>query len=600
MKHFVFILLFFFSLIIFSSFTDPNNPYPQGYFQSPVGHSMKLGGSFGELRGNHFHTGIDISPSTRGNSEPIYAAAEGYISRIGIEGGGYGQAIYITHPNGYTTVYGHLDKFTTQITQYVRQKQHEKESFEVDLILQPNEIPVQKGQEIGQMGNRGHSFGKHLHFEVRETAVSKAINPLLFGFYVEDNTPPSIRSLKAYFFNEKKELVGSKTLNINKKDNYYFIIGDTLDVAAAYVGFSVKSIDKQEESGTNGIFKLQMKENDALVYQFSTESVLFSESRYINAHTDFYEHAERNSWFHRAFILPGNHLSMYQNVVNNGLIALGQEAKKVDLISSDVVGNAAVLSLVVRQTQPFLQAYTPPYNYFLPVNEPSIINTEGASFYFPKTSLYDNLFMRFGQTTEVGTYGLYSSTYHIHNPDVPVHSMFTVNIKPINLPEELKPKAFVAYCSGESSKVFNCGGAWSEDGQLMIKNNRFGNYCIMVDQTPPSIKTVDFSQKVYQNSRIAFKIDDNYASMGTAEGIKYRAEVDGIWLMMEFDAKYDLLYHKLDEAKITEGEHTFKLTVTDNRGNQSVFEKNFEYSDEDAPRPVKKSKPKEKSKGKKR
>jgi murein DD-endopeptidase MepM/ murein hydrolase activator NlpD len=597
MKHLVFISL---SLIFLTSFTDPNNPYPQGYFQSPVGHSMKLGGSFGELRGNHFHTGIDISPSTRGNSEPIYAAAEGYISRIGIQGGGYGQAIYITHPNGYTTVYAHLEKLAPQIFQYLRQKQYEKESFEIDLILQPNEMPVQRGQEIGQMGNRGHSFGKHLHFEVRETAADKAINPLMFGFYVEDNIPPSIRSLKAYFFNAKKELVGSKVLNINKKDNYYSLMGDTLDVAAAYVGFSVKSIDKQEESGTNGIFKLQMKENDALVYQFSTESVLFSESRYINAHTDFYEHSERNTWFHRAFILPGNHLSMYQNVVNNGLIALSQEAKKVDLISSDVVGNTAVLSLVVRQIQPFIQNYTPPYNYFLPVNEPSIINTEGASFYFPKTSLYENLFMRFGQTTEVGTYGLYSSTYHVHNPDVPVHAMFTVNIKPTNLPDELKPKAFIAYCSGESSKVYNCGGAWSEDGQMMTKNNRFGNYCIMVDQTPPSIRTIDFPQKVYQNGRVALKIDDNYDVTGVGEGLKYRAEVDGIWLMMEFDSKYDLLYHKLEEGKITEGEHTFKLTVTDNRGNQSVFEKNFEYSDEDAPRPVKKSKSKEKSRAKKR
>ena len=596
MKHIVFIL----SLIVLTSFSDPNSPYPQGYFQSPVGHSMRLGGSFGELRGNHFHSGIDISPSSRGDSEAIFAAAEGYVSRIGIQGGGYGQAIYITHPNGYTTVYGHLDKLSPQIFQYLRQKQYEKESFAVDLILQPNEIPVQRGQEIGIMGNRGHSYGKHLHFEIRETASDKAINPLLFGFAIEDYTPPSIRSVKAYFFDDKKELVGTKILNLKKKNNAYSLDNDTLTAHSAYIGFAIKSNDKQVESGENGIFKLQMKEDDALIYQFSTESFLFSESRYINAHTDYYEYSERNSWYHRAFVLPGNYLSMYQNVVNNGLIALTQDTKKVDLISSDVAGNAAVLTFFIQQSQPLLQATRPQYNYFLPVNEPSILRPEGASFYFPNTTLYENLYLRFGQTTEGGTYGLYSPTYQVHSPETPAHSLFTINIKPLNLPDDLKPKAFIAYCSRENGRVYNCGGAWSEEGYLTSKNNRFGNYCILVDQTPPSIRTLSFSEKMYQNGRISFKIDDNYEISGIAEGLKYRAEVDGQWLMMEFDSKYDLLYHKLDEDKITEGSHTFKLTVTDNRGNESVFEKNFAYRDEDAPRAAKKKESRGVKKDKKR
>jgi hypothetical protein len=280
---------------------------------------------------------------------------------------------------------------------------------------------------------------------------------------------------------------------------------------------------------------------------------------------------------------------------------LGQDVKKIDLISSDVSGNGAFLSFFVRQTQPFLPTNYPYHNYLLPVNEPSIVKTEGASFYFPKTSFYDNVFMHFGQTTEGGTFGLYSPTYHVHNPDVPVHSLFTVNIKPTNLPDELRSKAFVAYCSGESSRVYNCGGAWAEDGSLMSKNNRFGNYCIMVDQTPPTIKTVGFASKMYQDGRISFKIKDNYEATGIGEGVSYRAEVDGIWLMMEFDDKNDLLFHKLDEGKITEGPHTFKLSVADNRGNVSVFQQPFEYVDEDAPRPAKKkATPSKSSKKKKR
>ena len=147
---------------------DPNS-YPKDYFQSPVGRSFNLAGTFGELRPNHFHAGIDIRHSGHGIGDPIYAPAEGYVSRIKIAAGGYGNALYINHPNGYTTVYGHLDRYRDDIAAWIKKTQYEKEKFDIDVELTPDLFPVQKGQQVANMGNTGASAGPHLHFEDRKS-----------------------------------------------------------------------------------------------------------------------------------------------------------------------------------------------------------------------------------------------------------------------------------------------------------------------------------------------------------------------------------------------------------------------------------------------
>ena len=590
MKHLI-NLFFLIPFALFSNLIAQTNQYPQGYFQNPVGHQMELTGSFGELRPNHFHSGIDIKAGKGMNNEPILAAAEGYVSRINVQGGGYGQSVFITHPNGYTTAYGHLDKFSIELHAILRKKQYETESFEQNIVFQPNEFPVVRGQEIGKMGNRGHSFGQHLHFEIRNTESGKSVNPLLFGFDVPDHVAPTIGGLKVYYLNEKREIIESRTVSLVKKNGGYGIVGDTLNVFATSVAFAVKTYDKQDGlSGDNGIFSLEMKENDALVYRFKAETVQFDENRYLNAHVDYYEMTARKSNYHRAFLLPGNHLSMYENVVNNGILQANQEGKKITLTSSDAAGNAVNLEFFVKSKGGVIDLKTKNYTYFIPVNEPSILKPNGANFYFPNNCFYENIYLKFGQNTEGGTYGIYSPTYQLQDNRTPIHAMFNVNIQPVGLPDSLKSKAFIAFCSQENGRVQSCGGAWSVDGTLMAKNNRFGNYCVMVDQAPPRISPVSIADVVYKSGRLAFRISDNFNEIGINEGLKYRAEIDGQWLMMEFDSKYDLLFLKLEEGLITEGVHQFKLTVTDDRGNESVYNRSFEYIAREPERRVAKAK----------
>jgi hypothetical protein len=579
MKHF----LFGFALLVCTAFHLPkdfNNPdphYPKGYFQSPVAGKIILTGNYGELRANHFHSGIDIKPCKGCHHQAIFAAAEGYVKRVRIEPGGYGQSIYIAHPNGFTTVYAHLDRFASDIQALIRQKQYESESFEQNIELQPTDLPVARGQHIGNMGNRGHSFGEHLHFEIRDTKTENPINPLLFGFDIPDNIPPSVQALKMYFYDEKQTLVDTKIVYpIKKPDGTFGIAGDTLNVPTPYVCFALKSYDKDnDKSGDNGIYSLSLFKNDTTIYQFRTERFAFSETRYLNAHLDFYEQRFRGSYYHRLHLLPGNQLSMYQNVVNRGLVAVQDSAATIKLVSADFQNNGSIVQFAIRRqgTMPAPPIATP-YKYVLPYNEPSIIQPEGAVFYFPKNSFYESVYCQFGQVTEGGSAGIYSPTYQLHHNRTPVHAAYTIRVRPVNLPDSLRSKAFVAYCPREGTSILNCGGDWTDDGMLMAKNAVFGNYCIMVDTTPPTIRPLGFKRDMRKASRLAFKINDNYGVIGSGRGMTYRAEVDGIWILMEYDSKSNTLYHTFD-GRISNGEHSLKLSVKDGRGNERVFESAF-------------------------
>ena len=586
MKHFITLFCLF---SVFTSFTDPipqsssqtiPPQYPTDYFQNPVGHALVLSGTFGELRANHFHSGIDIKPKTKGINEPIYAAAEGYISRIRIQEGGYGQSICIAHPNGYTTLYAHLDKFSPEIQAYARQKQAEQQQFEIDITPQSNEFPMRKGQQIGYMGNRGHSFGQHLHFEIRDTRTEYAINPLLFGFNVTDNIKPNLFGLKVYLLDEKQEIVTTQYVNlIRKADGNYGIPGDTLAIAAPNVAFAVRATDENSrESGENGIYSLELKCDEIPVYQFKVEKFSFDETRYINAHLDYLEQQRRKIFYHRAFKLPGDNLSMYDIVQSNGVTPLSINdvlGKKMTLTAGDIHKNAVDLTFVVKYKEPLAVSEAKSYNYILQYDKENIVKLDGdaAIFYFPINSFYENLYARFFTSNTEN--GQYSPTFHTHDTYTPIQSSFDIALKAVNLPENLRSKAFIAYCQRDDSRTYTCGGTWAADGTLRAKNRNFGNYSIQIDVQKPTIIPVSFQADMRKLSRLAFKIRDNHEVMGSARPLRYRAELDGEWLMMELDGKYDLLFHNFSEGKITEGVHKLRISVTDDRENEAIFEGTF-------------------------
>ncbi len=576
--------LFFLTTLLLTSFQSPPitgtvvkaADYPKNYFQLPIDGTLSMSGSFGELRGNHFHAGIDMRSTKPAGHQPIFAAADGYIGRIKTQGGGYGQALYIIHDNGYTTVYAHLDNFMPEVMRFVREKQYTAEQFEQNISLDTTQFRVKKGQQIGTMGTRGNSFGEHLHFEIRETATEKAINPLLFGFYVPDHSPPVISLLKAYYLNDKNEIIGSNVYYPNKKNGGYVLEKDTIAVPYNKIAFAIEVNDAADgKSGKNGIYKLLTKVDSQTIYRFTAETCGFAESRYLNAHTDYEYYKTSKIHLHRTFVLPGNHLTMYDSVLNYGIIDMSPAAKKISIAVEDVLGNATSLNFLVKNKDIDVHkaSKNSNYKYFLPYDQISLLQPVGAEIRFPLGCLYDNLYMKFGTTQRES--GTFSSVYHLHNTNTPLHRDFEIAIAPQNLPDSLRQKAFVAYCERDDERTYNCGGSWRNDGYLSAQDNNFGNYCIMLDTIAPTITPVSFQTDLKALSKISFKIKDNFEPMGEGTTFKYRATVDNQFLLMEYDAKYATIFHNLNENKIPKGEHIFKLEVTDFSGNKRIFERSI-------------------------
>jgi len=547
--------------------------YPKDYFASPVNDQLRLTGTFGELRPDHFHSGIDIKSKTGRIGQPVLAAADGFVERISVQAGGYGNALYIRHPNGYTTVYGHLDRFAPELQKYVRENQYQRERFEVDLRPPNGQFKVKQGQEVAKLGNSGGSSGPHLHFEIRNTTTHKVLNPLLFGLPIVDQIPPEVRDMKVYVLNERREVLSSKALPIERRpDGTLGVAGDTVRLAAWRVGFGIKVYDHMAGlNNDNGIFSLKMYTNEQLAFQWKMDELDFNESRYLNAHIDYPVRQQYGAWFHRCFILPGDHLANYTRTESLGAVALSREnAVKIMVQAADPSGNQSTVTFWALREDSIPAIVSQPYQYQLPFDQENQITLNGFSMTLPKGVLYETLPFQY-KTTPDGSTGVYSSTYHLHNERTPAHRYFDIAIQPQGLPPELRPKACIAKC-GDGRPV-NCGGIWHGE-MLTTKVRGFGDYSVMVDTQPPRITPVGFSADMRRKTMISLRIRDNFGSGGSADGMSYRGMIDGKWVLFEYDRKSARLTYTFDEH-VGVGQHKVVMKVKDDLGNEGVWEGKF-------------------------
>ncbi len=558
------------TLLAFTN-TDTKD-YPQDYFQSPVGYPIFLSGTFGELRPNHLHAGIDIKAHKGRIGQPLFSVADGYVARIKMQSGSYGKVVYIAHPNGYTSVYAHMHKFTDELEEYVKEMQYQKKAFEVDLFPEAGRFAFKQGDQIGTLGLSGRSFGPHLHFEIRDTDSERPINPLLFGFKTKDTRAPKIHELKTYFLNNKRETLETKTRKTLAKGGNYRLQGDTLMLGAWRVGFGIKTYDHMNGvNNWNGVYAVKMFQDEKLIYDFKMETFDFAESRYINAHLDYEEQVSKKSYFNRCYRLPGNNLSIYQKKINDGVVKLSKgKASKITILSEDQAGNYSTLEFWVKRAT-VKEPKSISFNYLLPYDEENIVSNDGLYLYFPKRSLYENLYLKYSASTDQST-NMYSPVHHVHEYTTPVHKYYDIGIRPIGLPDSLRSKAFVAYCD-KNNNITNCSGKWKE-GRLVAKVRDLGDFSIMTDTKAPTIKAVNFKKNMKGFNKMSFKVTDNFETARNVTYFDYEATIDGRWILLEYDSKKDLLTHRFDE-QTEKGEHVLRLEVTDSRGNTKVFEREF-------------------------
>jgi Peptidase family M23 len=548
--------------------------YPSNYFSSPVDDALRLTGTFGELRSGHFHSGIDIKSKTGGVGQPVFAAADGFVDQIKVQSGGYGNVVYLKHPNGYTTVYAHLDAFSSELSRFVREHQYKNESFEVALSPADGQFKVKKGQQIGTLGNSGGSTGPHLHFEIRQSSTGKALNPLLFNLPVPDRSAPDIRDMKFYVLDEKRQPITSSALPIVRRvdGTYRPKQGDTLRVGAWRVGFSVKAYDQQDLlRNDNGIFSIDLEADGQLAYACKLDGFDFDETRYLNAHVDYAVHERFGAWFHRCFVLPGDKLSIYRPTAALGAVALYKERPvQIRLRVADAAGNAGVVQFWVIRDDNMATAVNEPYQYEFVYNTENRIESQDFSLRMPAGCLYEDLKFQYKTTPETSS-GFFSSVHHIHHEEAPVHRYFEVAMSPFNLPDQLRSKAVIARCG--NNRPVNCGGVW-KDGKLTTRIRNFGDYCIMTDVMPPTIVPLVFDNDMRKRSSMSFRIDDNFNTDAQADRLYYRGTIDGKWVLFEYDMKRERLTYIFD-WRTPPGEHTLRLLVRDDRRNEAVFERKF-------------------------
>ncbi|MBS1507399.1 MAG: M23 family metallopeptidase [Bacteroidetes bacterium] len=613
-----------------AQFNPPKElPYPKAVLSEPYlfpinpGQQNWLAGTMGELRNTHFHAGIDIRTNNMAGM-PVLATQRGYISRVIVGTYGYGHALFITHPDGNVSVYGHLDQFKGKLGAYVLNKHYEKKSFDLDLFFTPDQFPVNRGDTVALSGNTGGSSGPHLHFEIRDEQ-NEALNPLTFKFgEINDVLSPVAQkiAIKTMTVNSRIDnRFGRKEYSLMRNGNNYFLQHPIQ--ASGKIGIELLAFDRLDLSRFRcGINEIEVLVDSQKVFTQRIDRINFNNTHGIVSLMDFETMKTRGLHFNKLYVDDGNPLKYYESSVDKGRIAIGNKPVDVLIKLKDSYGNESSVTFKIVpeltvNTKPstlpqkaheyffsgnVLEMHSAcPANTLLKVFEKGTVTEIKSSYSHGGRQVYlldlqkslpDSVqtchgMVQFGLKDKVPSgieYTFYSDVTNIHfAPNALYDTLFLTlanSIKnekeiftigrptdPLYAPIEvtLKPRQKVTPSSKLAvyhieGRSYEYIGGQWQNGAVRFQASEFGDFIFLTDSIAPIIHRLQCNA-----SSARFRIGDNLSGIS-----RYEASVNGEWLLMKYDYKTGILQsERLDHSKPLHGD--FELKVTDRAGNQATY-----------------------------
>ncbi len=555
--------------LLFTLLSFAQKQFPKDDFRLPLDIPMQLSGNFGELRPNHFHAGFDFKTNQREGLN-VYAAGDGYISRIKISTVGYGKAIYITHPNGYTTVYGHLQKAVGKIQNKIIELQYAEKTYEIEAFFKANELPVKKGDIIAISGNTGGSEGPHLHFEIRENKTEKTINPLLFGFnkFLPDTKKPVVTGLVVFPIDENSTVNQSQQpVNLNlslQKDGTYM---SEKVLGKGKIGFGINAYDLDNVSfNNNGIYKAKLESNGKSIFSYELDELSFDEARFINYFIDYNRYKKSHQRIQKLFMKNNYSWSNIKDNFENGVIDISpnsNQIKKIEVL--DFNNNKTIISIPIGylDIKPTLVSDLKKTPYLVKYNRENNFEKENVSIDFPASTFYEDFYLNFDVKNKI---------LYLHDDTVPAHNNFTITFVDSVSSIEDKKKMFIAAINKNKLSYI---ATKLTGNTFSCKTKYLGQFTLAKDVTLPKVavaKSIEGKWITAQKS-ISLTISDDLSGIKT-----YNGYLNDKWVLFEYESKLKRITHIFSNELLLEGLNKLKVVVTDNVGNSTIFETQFNRS----------------------
>ena len=540
-------------------------------FGVPFDFPLLLSGNFGELRSNHFHGGLDFK--TQGVvGKPLLAIADGYISKVTVTPGGYGNALYITHDNGYTSVHGHLDGFLPEIARLVKEKQYREQSFVVTLEFGPEEYRVSRGEVVAYAGNTGYSFGPHLHMEIRTTDTNEPIDPL--PFYkdkIVDNIAPRATHIMVYGAKNEGKVASAADSKEVKEVDEKLIVNCQLSIvnsisAWGRIGTAISANDYMDGTTNNyGVRYVRLYVDDRLVSSSDVNRFSFSEDLLINSWTDYAVQRSTGRWYMRSTIAENNELRMLHADEERGWVMINEERDyhfRYEL--EDLYGNTSTYRFVVRGQRMEPSYRIPNYLCRMDASRDNRFYAQGFELWMPKGALFEDVEIDYDvQLSDTDQ----AAHYRLSATRIPLRQSAEITI-PI-LPKVGMDVSKLYIARVDNNQRVYCGGRYKH-GRITANIKELGTYTVCYDTIAPKITPVGGSTWK-KKGVVTFRISDGETGIRS-----YRGMIDGKWVLFKYNSKNARLWCDLKAEGIARGKHKVEIVVTDMRGNVKKLVLNVE------------------------